>query len=75
MKFQILLNMPKFPIAKQARIIVACMAIHNFIRESRLADRDFDLCDNMKTTLHWTPEMIMSHIAMKKMNTYRKIAI
>jgi len=38
--------MPKFPIAKQARIIVACMAIHNFIRESRLADRDFDLCDN-----------------------------
>ena len=46
MKFRILLNMPKFPIAKQARIIVACMAIHNFIRESKLADTDFDMCDN-----------------------------
>lgn len=37
--------MESFPIAKQARIIVACMAIHNFIRESKLADRDFDSCD------------------------------
>ena len=46
MKFRILLNMPKFPIAKHARIIVACMAIHNFIRESKLADTDFDMCDN-----------------------------
>ena len=45
MKFRILLHMPKFSIAKQARIIVACMALHNFIRESKLADRDFDLCD------------------------------
>jgi hypothetical protein len=37
--------MPQFTIAKQTRIIVACMAIHNFIRDSKLDDKDFDLCD------------------------------
>jgi len=31
MKFRILLNMPRFPEEKQTRIIVACMALHNFI--------------------------------------------
>ncbi|CAN6353337.1 unnamed protein product [Urochloa humidicola] len=45
MKFRILLRIQKFPIKKQARIIAACMALHNFIRESKLADRDFDPCD------------------------------
>ena len=45
MKFRILLNMPSFPEDKQARIIVACMALHNFIRESRIADREFGACD------------------------------
>ena len=45
MKFRILLNMPSFPEDKQARIIVACMALHNFIRENRIADREFDACD------------------------------
>jgi len=45
MKFRILLNMPSFPEKKQARIIVACMALHNFIRESRIADREFAACD------------------------------
>ena len=37
--------MPKFPTRKQARIIVACMALHNFIRESRIRDKDFSPCD------------------------------
>ena len=45
MKFRMLLNMPKFPTRKQARIIVACMALHNFIRESRIRDKDFSPCD------------------------------
>lgn len=40
--------MPSFPEAKQTRIIVACMALHNFIRESRIADREFDACDEDK---------------------------
>ncbi|KAE8776743.1 transposon protein, putative, CACTA, En/Spm sub-class [Hordeum vulgare] len=45
MKFRILLNMPIFLEDKQIRIIVACMALHNFIREERIADREFDACD------------------------------
>jgi len=45
MKFRMLLNIPKFPTRKQARIIVACMALHNFIQESRIRDRDFAMCD------------------------------
>jgi hypothetical protein len=45
MKFRILLNMQRFPEDKQTRIIVACMALHNFIRESRIADREFEACD------------------------------
>ena len=45
MKFRILLNMPRFLEEKQTRIIVACMALHNFIRESRIADKEFDACD------------------------------
>jgi len=45
MKFRILLNMPKFPTRKQARIIVACMVLHNFFRESRIRGRDFAMCD------------------------------
>ena len=45
MKFRMLLNMPSFPEDKQARIIVACMALHDFIWESRIADREFGACD------------------------------
>jgi len=45
MKWRMLLNMPKFPHGKQTRIIVACMALHNFIRDSRIADREFEMCD------------------------------
>jgi hypothetical protein len=37
--------MPRFLEDKQTRIIVACMALHNFIRESRITDREFDACD------------------------------
>jgi len=37
--------MPRFLEEKQTRIIVACMALHNFIQESRIADREFDACD------------------------------
>jgi hypothetical protein len=46
MKFRILLHMPRFPNRKGTRIIVACMALDNFIRESRIGDRDFQRCDS-----------------------------
>jgi len=45
MKWRILLNMQKFPEHKQTRIIVTCMALHNFIRESGIADREFAMSD------------------------------
>jgi hypothetical protein len=31
---------------KQTKIILACMTLHNFIRESAMADADFEMCDN-----------------------------
>jgi hypothetical protein len=45
MKWRILLDLPSYPMAKQSSIILACMALHNFIRESAIADRDFELVD------------------------------
>jgi hypothetical protein len=42
MKWRILLNLPSFSLKKQSKIIIACMAPHNFIRDSAIHDRDFD---------------------------------
>ena len=39
------MGIPSFPMKKQSKIIVACMAIHNFIRENGIGDREFELCD------------------------------
>ena len=44
-KWRILFHLPSYPQQKQSKIIVACIALHNFIRESQLADIDFDKCD------------------------------
>jgi len=45
MKWRILLGIPAYPPHVQTKIIVACMALHNFIRASGLVDKDFALCD------------------------------
>jgi hypothetical protein len=37
--------MPSYAPHKQSQTIVACMALHNFIRTSGIVDRDFDRCD------------------------------
>jgi hypothetical protein len=42
MKWRILLSLPSFSLKKQSKIIIACMTLHNFIRDSALHDRDFD---------------------------------
>jgi hypothetical protein len=42
MKWRILLNLPSFSLRKQSKIIIACMSLHNFIRDSAIHDRDFD---------------------------------
>jgi hypothetical protein len=44
-KWRILNDLPSFPMAKQSKIIMACMALHNFIRQSGLLDDLFNLCD------------------------------
>ncbi|WVZ66601.1 hypothetical protein U9M48_015794 [Paspalum notatum var. saurae] len=52
MKWRMLLKVPSYPPAKQARIIVACIALYNFIRESKLMDEHFDRCDRDE---HYVP--------------------
>ena len=37
--------MLNFPVEKQKKIIIACMALHNFIRDSSLSDELFQVCD------------------------------
>ena len=44
-KWRILLQMPSYAPHKQSKIIVACMALYNFIRMSGIVDRDFDRHD------------------------------
>ena len=46
MKWRLLLAVPAYPMVKQTQIILACMALHNFIRDSALRDDEFDQCDN-----------------------------
>ena len=45
-KWRMLLHMPSYPPPKQSKIISACMAIHNYIRESKLENRDFEDSDD-----------------------------
>ncbi len=44
-KWRILFHLPSYPQQKQSMIICACLALHNFIRDSKLADCEFDMCD------------------------------
>ncbi|KAK4280496.1 hypothetical protein QN277_012117 [Acacia crassicarpa] len=37
--------MKPFPLIKQEKIIVATIALHNFIRKSGVDDEEFDKCD------------------------------
>jgi hypothetical protein len=46
MKWCILLLLLSFSVEKQKKIIIACMALHNFIHDSDLSDQLFEMCDN-----------------------------
>jgi hypothetical protein len=37
--------MPSFSLRTQKHIILACIALHNFICDSKLRDQEFDKCD------------------------------
>lgn len=41
MKWRILHCIPSYPMAKQSKIIVVCIALHNFIRKNDGTDDDF----------------------------------
>ena len=41
MNWRILLQIPSFPPRKQSQIIVACMALRNFTRETDINDEHF----------------------------------
>jgi hypothetical protein len=44
-KWRILKHLSSYPMKKKANIILACMALHNFIRDSNENDDLFDMCD------------------------------
>lgn len=44
-KWRILGNMPQFSLKTSTQIIVACMALHNFIRRNDTGDEEFRLFD------------------------------
>jgi hypothetical protein len=44
-KWRILKHLPSYPIEKQAKIIIAFMTLHNFIRDNHEIDDLFDMCD------------------------------
>jgi hypothetical protein len=44
-KWRILKYVPSYPPETQTHIIVACIALHNYIRLSGLTDRHFGRCD------------------------------
>ena len=44
-KWHILKYISSYGLVTQKRIILACIALHNFIRDSNLRDKQFDRCD------------------------------
>jgi hypothetical protein len=44
-KWCILKDMPSFSVERQKEIIIACFALHKFIRDSQLHDKEFERCD------------------------------
>lgn len=45
-QWSILRDMPNFPYDKQVKIVIATMALHNYIRRFAQRDRDFDESEN-----------------------------
>nr|AYC81222.1 transposase [Oryza sativa Indica Group] len=44
-KWRILKGIPSFSPTTQKHIIMACLALHNFVRDSNLRDKEFERCD------------------------------
>jgi hypothetical protein len=53
-KWRILKHLTSYPMEKQLKIILVCMVLHNFIRDSHKNDDLFDIC-------HEDEDFILSH--------------
>jgi hypothetical protein len=51
-----LLDISTYPVEKQSKIILACIALHNFIWESALSDQEFDKCDEDENYMSMLPQ-------------------
>jgi hypothetical protein len=60
-KRRILKHLPSYPMKKQAKIIFACMTLHNFIRDSNENDDIFDMCDEDEEFVPSYKDVISSH--------------
>jgi hypothetical protein len=56
MKWEILYRIKKYPMWKQKMIVVACMVLHNFIREHNNEDADFARFDRDPNYMPTIPE-------------------
>jgi hypothetical protein len=60
MKWRILLSLPSFLLRKQSKIIIPCMSLHNFIKNSAIHDHDFDHVTEPPKTLG-PPTVVLVH--------------
>jgi hypothetical protein len=44
--------MPSFSIQQHKEIIISCFALHNFIHDSKLHDKEFERCDADDKYMH-----------------------
>jgi hypothetical protein len=57
MKWRMLLHLsPSYPMVNQIKIILACIALYNLIRESAMTDADFEMCDNDENYMSMTTD-------------------
>ncbi|KAK2655394.1 hypothetical protein Ddye_008446 [Dipteronia dyeriana] len=55
-KWRILHDMPSYSYQKQVKIVIATMAIHNYIRRNAQRDRDFDESANYSSAIYSSEE-------------------
>lgn len=57
-RFPILKRMAPFPLTVQRNIVIACFAVHNFIRKERISDTFFDEFEQPHMTFDSTNESV-----------------
>jgi hypothetical protein len=60
-KWGILKHFPSYPMEKQTNIILACMVLHHFIRDSHENDDLFDMCHEDENFIPSHEDVISSH--------------